>query len=138
MARFISAYKTDLPIVVNGDLEKYRDEDCVSFEGRPSGGRPRSAAVNTLWDEQNLYIAFDVHSSRLQAVVTARDGRNVCMDDGVEFLIDPLCHRSREFLPDEVSYRINILNVVCDERGVPSGAETEAGMARQSTGETSG
>jgi hypothetical protein len=39
----------------------------------------------------------------------------------VEFLIDPLLHRTKDFLPDDFSYHINILNAVYDDRGTPSG-----------------
>jgi hypothetical protein len=39
----------------------------------------------------------------------------------VEFLIDPLLHRTKEFPPDDFSYHINILNAVYDDRGTPSG-----------------
>jgi hypothetical protein len=44
------------------DVESHLVEP-VAFEGRPHGGHPRTAKVYTLWDEENLYIAFDVASA---------------------------------------------------------------------------
>jgi len=117
----IRAFKTNIPIVLDGDLTKWRGASTVRFEGRPLACHPRHATVYTLWDKENLYLAFDVHSSKLQASVREHDGDKLWQDDGVEFLIDPLSHRAKDFLPDDFSYHINILNTVYDDRGTPSG-----------------
>jgi len=101
----------------DANLDKWLGADPITFEGRPL----RRAIVYTLWDKQHLYIAFDVYSSRLQGVVREHDGDKLWEDDGVEFLIDPQCHRSKGFLPDDFSYHINILNAVYDDRGTLSG-----------------
>jgi hypothetical protein len=97
----------------------------VTFEGRPLEGHPRRATVYALWDAVNLYLAFDVHSCKLQATVRKHDGDRLWEDDGVEFLIDAHRDRSKEFLPDDFSYHINILNSVYDDRGTPSGQADE-------------
>ena len=117
----IRAFKTNIPIVLDGDLTKWRGASTVRFEARPLACHPRHATVYTLWDKENLYRAFDVHSSKLQASVREHDGDKLWQDDGVEFLIDPLSHRAKDFLPDDFSYHINILNTVYDDRGTPSG-----------------
>ena len=117
----IRAFKTNIPIALDGDLTKWRGASTVRFEGKPLARRPRHATVYTLWDKENLYLAFDVHTSKLQASVREHDGDKLWEDDGVEFLIDPLSHRAKEFLPDDFSYHINILNTVYDDRGTPSG-----------------
>jgi len=116
----IRAFQTNIPIVLDGDLTKWRGASTVRFEGRPLACHPRHATVYTLWDKENLY-PFDVHSSKLQASVREHDGDKLWEDDGVEFLIDPLSHRAKEFLADDFSYHINILNTVYDDRGTPSG-----------------
>ncbi len=123
--RLIRAHKTEARLVLDGNLDKWRGANSVTFEGRPLGAHPRRAKVYTLWDSQNLYLAFDVHSSKLQASVRAHDGDKLWEDDGVEFLIDPRRHRTKEFLPDDFSYHINILNAVYDDRGTPSGQPDE-------------
>ncbi len=119
-------------LVLDCNLGKWQGAESVNFQGRPLGGKPRQATVYTLWDSQDLYLAFDVLSSRLQAVVREHDGQNLWWDDGVEFLIDPHRDRTQEFLPDDFSYHINILNAVYDDRGTPSGeaSPTWNGVAR--------
>jgi len=117
----VSAFKTDIPIPLDGDLAKWRGAGVVRLAGKPLAGHPREAAVYALWDKENLYLAFDVHSSKLQARVRERDGDKLWEDDGIEVLIDALCDRSKEFRPDDFSYHINILNAVYDDRGTPSG-----------------
>jgi Carbohydrate family 9 binding domain-like len=119
--RRMRAFKTEIPIPLDGDLVKWYGADTVTFDGKPLAGKRRHATVYALWDKGNLYLAFDVHSSKLQASVRERDGDKLWEDDGVEFLIDPLLHRTKEFLPDDFSYHINILNAVYDDRGTPSG-----------------
>jgi hexosaminidase len=120
-ARTIRAHRTATPLSLDGDLAKWQGAESVSFEGRPLGGKPRRATVSVLWDREFLYIAFDVYSSKLQAAWRERDGETLCEDDGVEFLIDPQRDRTKEWLPDDIAYHINILNVVFDDRGTPSG-----------------
>jgi len=117
----IFAPKTESPILLNGDLEKWTGSGSVSFEGRPLAGHPRRATVHTLWNPANLYLAFDVHSSKLRAEVRDHDGDKLWEDDGVEFLIDAQHDRANRFLPDDFAYHINILNVVYDDRGTASG-----------------
>jgi hypothetical protein len=114
------AFKTSTPPQFNGDLGHWRSAELVAFAGRPLGGHPRTARAYTLWDEENLYIAFEVESSKLQARSQQGDGE-LWWDDGVEFLIDPNRDRTEEFLPDDFSYHINILNLVYDDRGTPAG-----------------
>lgn len=121
----INSYKAQRPIELNGDLSAFKNADSVTFSGRPLAGSERRATVYTLWDKDYLYLAFDVHSSKLQASVRQHDGQNLWYDDGVEFLIDPHRHRTKEFLPDDFSYHINILNAVWDDRGTPSGKPDE-------------
>jgi len=118
--RVIRAYKSEAPLALDGDLGKWRGAQSVTFEGPPLAGRPRRARVFALWDSTNLYLAFDVYSSKLHAAVREHDGDRLWFDDGVEFLVDPHRHRTKEFLPDDFSYHINILNVVFDDRGTAS------------------
>jgi len=117
----IRAFKTDMPIALDGDLGKWREAETVTFGGKPLAGHLRHATIYSLWDKENLYLAFDVHSSKLQASIREHDGDKLWEDDGVEFLIDPLLQHTKEFLPDDFSYHINILNAVYDDRGTPAG-----------------
>lgn len=117
----LRAYKTAKLLPLDGDLDNWRGAESVSFAGSSLAGRPRRARVYVLWDDQNLYLAFDVHSSKLQAVVRQHGGDNLWLDDGVEFLIDSQLRRSKKFLAGDFSYHINILNAVYDDHGTLAG-----------------
>jgi len=119
--RMIRAFRVERPLSLDGDLSKWNGAESVKFESRPLGGHPRRATVYALWDRHYLYIAFDVYSSKLQAAYRERDAEKLCEDDGVEFLIDAHRDRTRQYLPDDFAYHINVLNVVYDDRGTPAG-----------------
>ena len=121
LMRSIRCHWTDKSIALQGGLSQWTEAEHVSFSAPPLCGHPRGATVYTLWDARNLYLAFDVHSTKLQAEVRERDGDKLWMDDGIEFLIDAGRHRSKGFLPDDFAYHINILNTVYDDRGTPAG-----------------
>lgn len=119
--KVIQAWQISCDLHLDGDLTKYDFADRVSFAGRMLAGCARNSTVYTVWNPQYLFLAFDVRSSKLQASVREHDGDRLWWDDGVEFLIDAYRHRGKEFLPDDFCYHINILNVVCDDRGTPEG-----------------
>ena len=119
--KVIQARQTSRSLHLDGNLSKYEFADHISFAGRTLGNCARTATVYTLWNQEFLFIAFDVHSSKLQASVREHDGDRLWWDDGVEFLIDADRHCGKEFLPDDFCYHVNILNVVCDDRGTPEG-----------------
>lgn len=115
--KLILARRTTHGIKFVGNLEEWSASEKVSFD---DGGTPplkRRATVYVLWDEKYLYIAFDVDRRSPIAKVTEHDGQGLWLDDGVEFLIDPLNDGGEFCMPDDVAYHINILNVVYDERG---------------------
>ncbi len=121
VGKTIEARETSAAPTFKGRLAEWAGAGKVSFEGRPLDGHPRRATVYALWDVSNLYLAFDVASSKLRAEVREHDGDKLWEDDGVEFLIDANLDRTKQFLPDDFSYHINILNAVYDDRGTPSG-----------------
>ncbi|MFZ1083030.1 MAG: sugar-binding protein [Candidatus Kryptoniota bacterium] len=111
------AKKTPRKIVIDGNLDEWSSAEKVSFDdGVPLLYR-RSATVYTLWDNEYLYIAFDVNRRNPHAKVTTHDGDNLWLDDGIEFLIDAKNDGGDLFMPDDIAYHINILNAVYDDRG---------------------
>jgi hypothetical protein len=121
-ARQILTRKAESPIILDGGFgEMENGSESVTFEGRPLAGHARRATVHTMWDPKNLYLAFDVHSPKLRAEVHEHDGDRLWEDDSVEFLIDAHHDRASQFLPGDFAYHTNILNVVYDDRGTPSG-----------------
>ncbi len=123
--RLIRAYRTNKRLKLDGSPEKWRGAASVKFEAPPLAANVRTARVSALWDARNLYLRFDIHSPKIRARVRQHDGDKLWEDDGIEFLIDALRHRTKEFLPDDFSYHINILNAVYDDRGTPSGHPDE-------------
>ncbi len=119
---------------LEGRLTEWQQATPIAFSGRPLAGHPRHATVYALWDAANLYLAFDVYSSPLQAQVREHDGDRLWFDDGIEFLIDAHRDRGTAYLPDDFAYHINIRNTVFDDRGTPQGQPDKAwnGVARHS------
>jgi hypothetical protein len=73
--------------------------------------------VRTLWDEQNLYISFQVWDKDLQARQREQDHPLLAQDDMVEFLIDTRNKKDSCWNGDDVVYHINILGQKKDDRG---------------------
>lgn len=121
----IQAHLSPSQFQLDGDAAKWRGAPSIRFSASVLGGRQRQTEVFALWDERNLYLRFDVHGPRIRASVRERDGDKLWEDDGVEFLIDARLDRSKEFLPDDFAYHINILNAVYDDRGTPAGQPDE-------------
>src|SRR3989442_8574765 len=86
--RLIRAHRIETHLVLNGDPAKWRGAHSVSFQGRRIGGRPPPATASAPWHARNLYLAFFVHSSKLQGSLRAPDGDKLLGDDGSEILLD--------------------------------------------------
>ncbi|MCL5021098.1 MAG: carbohydrate-binding family 9-like protein [Bacteroidetes bacterium] len=115
--KFVLAKKVAHKISFVGNLDEWSRAERITFD---DGGVPphgRRATVYTLWDEEYLYIAFDVERRNPKARILEHDGEGLWLDDGVEFLIDPLNDGGEFSMTDDVAYHINILNAVYDERG---------------------
>jgi hypothetical protein len=95
-----------------------------------SGGN--TATVKALWDDEALYLAYEVTDTQLNASVTARDG-SVWGEGGVEWAIDTLTDdggsgdpNAPYMLPDDYHGIINILNTQYDSQGTVSGSPSSA------------
>ncbi len=75
-----------------------------------------TARCAVLWDEDNLYVAFDVSDGDLQGRIKDRDG-SVFSDDCVEVNIDPHGDRPEQMAKDDYYYTITVGNVVSDASG---------------------
>lgn len=86
--------------------------------------RPRSlttwgtdkARCAVLWDEENLYVAFDVRDTDLKGSIKQRDG-SVFDDDCVEVNLDPHGDRPEKLAKDDYIFTITVGNVVSDACG---------------------
>lgn len=113
----IHARKATTEIRIDGLLDEWYQAEHVTFDdGGPISER-RSATAYVLWDDNYLYIAFDVNKKDPKAKIIQRDGHGLWLDDGIEFLIDAKNDKGNMFMPDDIAYHINILDTVFDDRG---------------------
>lgn len=120
-----SASQLRKPLQLNGDLSRFRRMPAIHLTSDSRADPARSATIFLGWDKAFFYLAFHVFSPGLQATVRQRDGNDLWKDDGVEFLIDPTQHRTKQFTSTDFSYHINILNSVYDDRGTLAGVPDE-------------
>ena len=79
-------------VTIDGDLGDdawRRAARSTAFVNTLNGGQaPFRAGVRTLWDEDNLYVAFDVADDFVQNTLTDRDA-HLWEQDAVEIMLDP-------------------------------------------------
>ena len=114
-------FRTDTPIPLDGDLNKMARSGhgytCRGTSGKPSSSWDRLHSVRSGKSLFGIQCPFFEASGQLPRT----RWRQTLGRDRVEFLIDALLQRTKEFLPDDFSYHINILNAVYDDRGTSSG-----------------
>ncbi len=73
--------------------------------------------VHTTWDEDNLYMIFNVTDTNLESYQTTLDHPRISRDDIVEFLIDANNDKDSCWSVDDIIYHINLNNQKKDDRG---------------------
>lgn len=116
-AGILAAYRTDKSLTVDGDLSDWNDVKWSSFVPAKHLNWSDTCHFAIKWDKKNLYLAFKVENSNLQALANSRDKEGLHMDDGVEFLLDTDFDQSEEWKDDDLAYHINVLNAIIDDRG---------------------
>ncbi len=116
--------KTDASPTIDGILLEYDSAGAVVLSPSTGGN---TAEVKMLWDDEALYIAYEVTDTELNAEVTTRDG-GVWSEDSVEWFIDTLGDDggsgdpgSPYMLPDDYHGIVNILNTQYDSQGTVTG-----------------
>ena len=110
------------PIAVDGKIE-----DAWSWAGRlmlddPADvADPNAVRIYTVWDENYLYVAYEVVDMYLVGYQTERDHKTLYRDDMIEVLLDPRQDRTDLWLDDDIVYHVNLLGQVKDDRGTPGG-----------------
>ncbi len=113
----IYAFRAESPPVIDGDISEFLNADSVMF-CRDDAPNVDYAASYVLWDENYLYVAFDVNNRNLRARQTKRDTMALLWDDLVEVLIDCDNDKSDKFEKDDICYHVNILGTIRDDRGL--------------------
>jgi hypothetical protein len=81
------------------------------------GAGPFPATTRVLWDDQNLYVAFEVMDDYLHNTITERDG-HLWEQDAVEIMVDP-DGDGQHYFELQVSPTGNIFETAYDSRRVP-------------------
>lgn len=84
---------------------------------RSGGAGSFPATARVLWDDANLYVAFDVTDDYLHNTITARDG-HLWEQDAVEIMIDP-DGDGQHYFELQVSPTGNVFETAYDSRRVP-------------------
>lgn len=109
-------YRTDAPLVIDGDLGKpaWRDvpwtESFVDIEGDVKPLPPFQTRVKMLWDDRFFYIAADMEEPHVWATLTEHDSV-IFQDNDFEIFIDPEGDNHEYY-----EIEINALNTVWDLR----------------------
>ena len=107
---------TNRTVIIDAQLNEWEHARFITIrdESRKSGN---SAVIMTLWDDQNLYIAFQVKDNNLKAEQTVLDHALLYLDDMVEFLIDSRNDKGFCWDEDDIIYHINLLGQKKDDKG---------------------
>lgn len=103
-------------IQIDGILSDWDNSDPVFLNGEKAGSE-NWVEIRSQWDDNSLYLSFDVKDKNLQAYQTAQDDSQLFLDDIVEVLFDVNNDKNCCWGPDDIVYHINLLGVKKDDRG---------------------
>lgn len=86
------------------DEPAWSETASVTFSD-PSGVSDNTIVVRALWDDDAVYIAFEIDDADLRT----GDG-DVWDDDSVELFIDPELNRGERFQPDDIQVIVNTVS----------------------------
>ncbi len=104
------------PVIIDANLDEWDRAKTITFKDR-SGGSENVVSVKSLWDSQNLYLAFVVKDKNLLAKQQEIDHEELALDDIVEFLIDSKNTKDSCWSGDDFVYHINLFGQKKDDRG---------------------
>lgn len=88
-------HRASAPIRVNGTLDEWdwvvaERLRFIKFSHDPEDSKPlrEETLVSSLWDDQNLYVAFIIQDREIWATIRERDAR-LFPEECVEFFLDP-------------------------------------------------
>ncbi len=117
----LTAPHTTGAITIDGQLGESdwtRATATTTFVDTLGGGvGPFPATARTLWDDQNVYVAFEVTDDYLHNTITERDG-HLWEQDAVEIMVDP-DGDGLHYFELQVSPTGNVFETAYDSRRVP-------------------
>jgi hypothetical protein len=112
---------TDSAIEIDGDLTEWDGAESIVLTDTSDVADPNTAEISTLWDEENLYVAFQVTDGDLRSSEKERDSKTLYQDDMAELIIDANHDKTEKWIADDIIWHINLYNQVKDDRGTPEG-----------------
>jgi hypothetical protein len=92
--------------------------EYIQFENTEESDN--TVKVKSLWDNDSLYILFDVLDKDLRAYQTEKDHPLLYLDDMVEVLFDTKNDKTPCWAADDIVYHINLLGQKKDDAGSDS------------------
>jgi hypothetical protein len=114
----LNVYRAGTLITMDGNLDEWSGADSATFSGTSS-----TATASLLWDDTNLYVAFQVTDTQLNAIATVRDDSNLWRDDAIEVYLDTKNDRATTMQADDYQFLVNLNNVQADLRGTGGGKD---------------
>lgn len=113
-------------VEVDGLLREWTSADTLNLDDPSKISDPNQVKIFTQWDENYLYVGYEVRDRYLVGYQMERDHKALYKDDMIEVLLDPRRDATDKWLEDDMVYHINILGQVKDDRGTPEGASDAA------------
>lgn len=107
---------TDEPLQIDGELKEWDHAGSVSIQDEKQKTNS-GAEIKALWDNENLYLAFQVKDDDLKAEQTILDHPQLYIDDMAEFLLDTRNDKNSCWDEDDIIYHINLLGQKKDDKG---------------------
>jgi hypothetical protein len=114
----LSCVKTTGTIHIDGKLNEksWANSQTIFLEDHDHRTK-NSVTFKSVWDEENLYLSFNVKDANLVAHQNVLDHPLLYMDDMVEFLIDANNEKDSCWGINDLIYHINLLGQKKDDRG---------------------
>lgn len=106
---------------VDGWLDEWQGADSLQLDDTAAVADPNRVKIFTLWDQNYLYVGYEVEDRYLVGFQTERDHKALYKDDMIEVLLDPRRDATDQWLEDDIVYHVNVLGQVKDDRGTPEG-----------------
>ena len=103
-------------IRIDGSLEEWKNQKPAIITGEKAGSENR-LKIRSEWDNDFLYLAFEVVDLDLRAYQTVPDDPRLFLDDMVEVLLDAVNQKDSCWGTDDIVYHINLLGIKKDDRG---------------------
>jgi endo-1,4-beta-xylanase len=94
--------------IIDGEIDEVWDKaEAINADNFSMAWQGATAKVKTLWNEDYLFVLFEVNDTLLNA-----DSSNVYEHDSVEVFVDENDNKSAYYQEDDSQYRVNFNNLV--------------------------